>query len=154
MLCRMRLPSSGLWRLVVRIWTDVSEEIIISIFRVEISWARNQRASKWSHGLHGAVSLKKATLRALYMELMLRLEAFFFYWGLLPLRRWRRRSDKFRTYLNVMCVEINEVRIAYGVQLSVTWAVGLHSSNVTGALSTAPEAGWHIAPSISRRTVV
>jgi hypothetical protein len=36
-----RMPSSGMWRLVDIVWTDVSEERIASIFRVEKS------ASRW-----------------------------------------------------------------------------------------------------------
>jgi hypothetical protein len=31
-----RMPSSGVWRCVDLVWTDVSEELITSIFRVEI----------------------------------------------------------------------------------------------------------------------
>jgi hypothetical protein len=38
-----RMPSSGMWRRVILVWTDVSEESIASIFRVQKSARRNQR---------------------------------------------------------------------------------------------------------------
>jgi hypothetical protein len=37
------MPSSGMWRRVYLVWTDVSEERITSIFRVVNPRARNQR---------------------------------------------------------------------------------------------------------------
>jgi hypothetical protein len=39
---RWRTPSSGMWRRVVLVWTDVSEERIASIFRVEKSASEEQ----------------------------------------------------------------------------------------------------------------
>jgi hypothetical protein len=45
-----RMPSSGMWSRVDLVWTDVSEELIASIFRVEEPLARNQReqvAADW-----------------------------------------------------------------------------------------------------------
>jgi hypothetical protein len=42
-----RMPSSGMWRRVDLVWTDVSEERIVSIFRVEIS--ANQEPA-WAGG--------------------------------------------------------------------------------------------------------
>jgi hypothetical protein len=38
-----RMPISGMWRRVVLVWTDVSEERIASIFRIEKSAKRNHR---------------------------------------------------------------------------------------------------------------
>jgi hypothetical protein len=38
-----RVPSSGMWRRVDLVWTDVSEERIASIIRIKNSRARNQR---------------------------------------------------------------------------------------------------------------
>jgi hypothetical protein len=37
-----RMPSSGMWRRVDLVWTNVSEELIASIFRVKNPHARNQ----------------------------------------------------------------------------------------------------------------
>jgi hypothetical protein len=63
-------PSFGTWRHVVRMWTDVSEESITSIYRVEISRRRNQPvADAWApppkrqlvYGLHCFISQKMAT---------------------------------------------------------------------------------------------
>jgi hypothetical protein len=34
---------SGIKRCVVRMWTGVSEELIITIFKIENHWARNQK---------------------------------------------------------------------------------------------------------------
>jgi hypothetical protein len=65
------LPSSGMWRSVDIVWTDVSEERIASIFRIENPRARNQReqvAADWyvplkrrfTQDLHGATSQENA----------------------------------------------------------------------------------------------
>jgi hypothetical protein len=68
---RWIVSYSGIWRHVVRwVSTEVSEEHIASIFRVEvISSTRNQQASRWRrdfpptrrlslNGLHGVISQK------------------------------------------------------------------------------------------------
>jgi hypothetical protein len=76
-----RMPSSGMWRRVDLVWTDVSEERITSIFRVEKSacscshlltlvprtriflpwrWRRYVPPKRrFTHDLHGATSQKK-----------------------------------------------------------------------------------------------
>jgi hypothetical protein len=67
-----RVSSSGKWRRVVRwVSTDVSDDHIASIFRVEEIGSANQRASRWRyvppkrplklnglHRLHGVISQK------------------------------------------------------------------------------------------------
>jgi hypothetical protein len=57
-----RMPSYGMWRRVDLVWTDVSEEHIASIFRVEKSASEEPAwASGCRHDLHGATSQKTAS---------------------------------------------------------------------------------------------
>jgi hypothetical protein len=59
------LPYSGKHHRVVRIMTDVSEELTTSIFMVEGGRARNQRAEgRFKHGLDGAISKKMVTFES------------------------------------------------------------------------------------------
>jgi hypothetical protein len=67
-----RMSSSGMWRYVDLVWTEVSEEGIASIFRVENPRARNQSKqvdadwadvppkSRFTQDLHGDTSQKTA----------------------------------------------------------------------------------------------
>jgi hypothetical protein len=68
-----RMPSSGMWRRVDIVWTDVSEERIASIFRVEKSaseeptwagdcrlWTDVSEERRFTQDLHGATSQKTA----------------------------------------------------------------------------------------------
>jgi hypothetical protein len=61
-----RMPSSGMWRRIDHVWTDLSEERIASIFKIGKPQARNQREQvaapkrRFTQDLHGATSQKTA----------------------------------------------------------------------------------------------
>jgi hypothetical protein len=69
-----RMSSSGMWRCVHLVWTDVSKERIASIFRVEKSaseepaWAGGCRR-RFTKDLHNATSQKTAFLNINVAEL-------------------------------------------------------------------------------------
>jgi hypothetical protein len=62
---RNQMVSSGISRLVVRMWTEVSEERIASILRVENQPRKKPACSMWlgrfTYGLHNAISQKMTT---------------------------------------------------------------------------------------------
>jgi hypothetical protein len=59
-----RMPSSGMWSRVDLVWTDVTEECIASVFRVENPRARNQREQLAGSPLSDFSTLKTEAIRS------------------------------------------------------------------------------------------
>jgi hypothetical protein len=76
-----RIPSSGLWRHVDLAWTDVSEERIASIFRVEKS-VSEEPAWVGGNRLHGFISQK-----TVFFILSVETEGGFFNWMMASVAR-------------------------------------------------------------------